>query len=582
VKKTTKNAASLYAGVVNTKQTPQTQPIPGSSQVANSAGGFSFEVNDFDRLQRFLILGSEGGSYYIGEQKLTRDNAAAVTRCIKADGLRTVAQIVKVSDEGRAPKNAPAEFALALCLRLGDDATKLAARKALPKVCRIPTHLFGFVESIKAIGGFGPAVRKSIAAWYTEQDPNQLAMNLIKYQSRNGWSNADLLRKSHAKAKSESISSLFQWATGHMFDERHVVETAQSHLSAAAKQKFIAQGKSQITIWTPKAEAKDKFLSTKPSDEALTLVWAFEKAKQAKKADEIVSLISTYGLPRECIPTNFLNDIGVWEALLDNKGKGMPLTALVRNLPKMTSIGLIKPLSDASQKVVAALNAAAIKKARLHPLNLIIALRQYEQGHGDKGSLTWKADQQVIAALEQAVHLSFEAVEPTNKRFLFGLDVSGSMGGPIAGLPITSAEAGAVLALVAATVEPRTYVHGFADTFKDLGIRKGQSIKEASKRALHSNFGTTDCAVPMTYALKNRLEVDMFIVCTDSETYAGSIHPSQALRKYRAETGIPAKLVVLATTSSSYTIADPDDAGMLDVVGFDTSVPRVVADFAVK
>ena len=59
----------------NTRKTPQSQAIPGSTQVKNSAGGFSWAVDDFTRLDRFLILGTEGGSYYAGEKKLTVENA---------------------------------------------------------------------------------------------------------------------------------------------------------------------------------------------------------------------------------------------------------------------------------------------------------------------------------------------------------------------------------------------------------------------------------------------------------------------------------------------------------------------------
>ncbi len=32
-------------------------------------------------------------------------------------------------------------------------------------------------------------------------------------------------------------------------------------------------------------------------------------------------------------------------------------------------------------------------------------------------------------------------------------------------------------------------------------------------------------------------------------------------------------------TSNGFTLADPNDRGMLDVVGFDTSVPAVISDF---
>src|SRR3954453_5206046 len=94
--------------------TPQSKSLVGSAQVPNSAGGYAWAVDDWTRLDRFLILGSEGGSYYIGEQTLTRENAEAVLRCIKSDGPRAVKRIVAVSHQGRAPKNDPAIFALAL------------------------------------------------------------------------------------------------------------------------------------------------------------------------------------------------------------------------------------------------------------------------------------------------------------------------------------------------------------------------------------------------------------------------------------------------------------------------------------
>ncbi len=92
-------------------------------------------------------------------------------------------------------------------------------------------------------------------------------------------------------------------------------------------------------------------------------------------------------------------------------------------------------------------------------------------------------------------------------------------------------------------------------------------------------FGRTDCALPMLYALERGLKVDAFVVLTDSETWAGKVHPVQALRQYRERTGIAAKLVVVGMVSNGFSIADPNDAGMLDVVGFDAAAPAVIADF---
>ena len=79
---------------------------------------------------------------------------------------------------------------------------------------------------------------------------------------------------------------------------------------------------------------------------------------------------------------------------------------------------------------------------------------------------------------------------------------------------------------------------------------------------------------------RSKVAADVFVVYTDSETWAGNIHPAQALRQYREQTGISAKLVVVGMVSNGFTIADPNDVGMLDVVGFDTAAPAVIADFA--
>ena len=92
-------------------------------------------------------------------------------------------------------------------------------------------------------------------------------------------------------------------------------------------------------------------------------------------------------------------------------------------------------------------------------------------------------------------------------------------------------------------------------------------------------MGGTDCAQPMIYAKKKNLKVDVFIVYTDSETWAGKVHPSKALKQYRAKLGIDAKLIVCAMTSDGFTLADPDDRGMLDMAGFDAAAPDVIRQF---
>jgi 60 kDa SS-A/Ro ribonucleoprotein len=93
-------------------------------------------------------------------------------------------------------------------------------------------------------------------------------------------------------------------------------------------------------------------------------------------------------------------------------------------------------------------------------------------------------------------------------------------------------------------------------------------------------FGGTDCSLPMRWAEQQKIKADAFCVLTDSETWAGSVHPSQALVSYRQKMNRPqAKAVVCGLVSNGFSIADPADRNQLDVIGFDVAVPQLVVDF---
>ena len=124
------------------------------------------------------------------------------------------------------------------------------------------------------------------------------------------------------------------------------------------------------------------------------------------------------------------------------------------------------------------------------------------------------------------------------------------------------------------------HVAAFSDKMIPVAITPRQRLDTTMRIIAGVNWGGTNCALPMLDALENGLEVDTFVVYTDGETWAGATHPCEALRRYRKETGIPAKLVVVAMTSTGFTIADPTDAGMMDVIGFDTAAPQIISDFA--
>src|SRR5215218_6619408 len=128
----TKHYATRLARLV----TPQAEPIPGTAQVPNSAGGYAWPVDEWMRFDRFLIFGSERGTYYIRERTLTAENAMNVRVALEEDGPRAVRRIVEISVAGRAPTNVSVLFAVAMCVGLGNGALRVKALDALPHVAR--------------------------------------------------------------------------------------------------------------------------------------------------------------------------------------------------------------------------------------------------------------------------------------------------------------------------------------------------------------------------------------------------------------------------------------------------------------
>ena len=288
----------------------------------------------------------------------------------------------------------------------------------------------------------------------------------------------------------------------------------------------------------------------------------------------------------------------VWTVLADHR----PITALVRNLATLTRLGVIAPMQSAwaCQRMNAIGNPMTEGYSIIHPINVLSALLTYRSGKSVRGSNTWTPAPQVVDALDQAFERSFATAPQTNQRFYLGIDVSGSMdNGEVAGVPgLSPRMAAAAMAMVIARREPNYYMAGFAadgdwttpgmslrhrgSQMAPLSITASDSLSDAIQKTNALPFGRTDCALPMLDALEKKILVDVFVILTDSETWVGNIHPVAALEKYRKEMGIPAKLVVVGMVSNGFSIADPSDGGMMDVVGFDAAAPALIADFAMS
>ena len=526
----------MLAQMLSYLKTGQRTPMADvkTPQVENSAGGYVWKIDCWSQLVRFLVLGTSAGSYYASARKLTLENAEAVMQCMEADGLRTVRTIVDISTGGRAPRNDAAILALAMCLKAGDLSTRKAAADAVVQVCRTGTHLFQLATAVDAMGGWGRVTRRAFSRWYQRNDVDSLAYQVSKYRQRDGWSHRDVLRKAHPAPPSSAHDALYRWVT-------------KGELSAGAPARLGLVG----------------------------------EAAHADSVEAVVRLITDHGLVREEVPTRFLGDRHVWDALL-RSGRGMPLTAMLRNLAKMTSIGLLSSSSTATRHVYRKLtDAEQLRRARIHPLQVLVALNTYRRGQGVKGKLSWTPDRTVLKALDKAFELSFESVPRTGKRHLLAVDVSGSMSwSEIAGMTgITPAIGAAAMAAVTHRVEASCHLTAFSTKLCTVKLARNASLQTVQDKFDSISMGGTNCALPMLHALKHRLPVDTFVVYTDSETWHGKVHPAEALRRYRDAMGIDARLIVVGMVSNGFTIADPDDKGMLDVVGFDTTAPSLMARF---
>lgn len=524
---------------ISTRRTPQSEKSD-ARQVKNAAGGYTFQIDDWARVHRFLTIGTDGGTYYTNAADLTRDNAEVILRAAAADPVELVRRIVEVSTAGRAPKQNPAIFALAIAASADSEDGRRAALAALPTVARTGTHLFLFARYVEQFRGWGRGLRNAVADWYTAKMPDKLAYQMVKYRQREGWTHRDLLRLAHPVAHAPERRALFDWA------------------------------------------CRGRWGNNLPR-----LVEAFEAAQSATTAQEWVNVINSgVGLSWEMLPDAALGHREVWEALLE---QGIPQAALMRQLPRLTRLGLA---TGATGRTIAAQlqDGDRLKRARVHPINVLVAQRTYASGQSARGDSTWTPAPAISDALDAAFYAAFGAVEPAGKRTLLALDVSGSMTAPASGLPLSCREASGALAMVTAAVEPDHRIVGFTSASRSLW-RNDSGLTEldvSPRRRLDDNlraisnipFGRTDCALPMVWALQNRVEVDTFQIYTDNETWHGQIHPHQALREYRQKMGIDARLAVVAMTATGNSIADPSDPGQLDVSGFDSTVPQLLADFS--
>jgi 60 kDa SS-A/Ro ribonucleoprotein len=529
-------------------------------KILNSCDKEVFQVANSTFLKRFMFLGAENGTLYINKEDLMKQHVNCLESMIKNEEFHN--ELLAIVDEyiTKSFKKDYILFVLArCCVEKKYSLLRSEAYKMVLEICKIPTYLFLFIEFYEFLSkkhnnstGWNAMQKNFVKDWYLSKDPNNLVYLVTKYRNRNNWTHKDVLKLGHIKSSNTIYDYIFKYITTDYdgFKKKQLENTSSN-------------------IKTPEdLDLIDQYLQN------------YEKISQSTDISEITQLIEEHNFVREHLSTTILDDIDIWRALCKN----MPFTALLRNINKITKIGLFEEYPETLVTLINKLNSKeAITKSRVHPLQILIAIKMYSSGKGLKGDLTWEPNKELCTSLNNAFKLSFDNVRSTSKRYNLALDCSGSMEfNKVCGIDCLSPrELSIAFSMILKNVEDNCEINGFSTKFVPLNtISPHFSLEKNIDIVSNLPFAHTDCSIPFTNAIKYNKQVDVFIIITDNETNCNSIEPSEALKRYREHSGINAKLVVVAMASNEFSIADSDDPYMLDIVGFSESTFDAIQEFS--
>jgi len=391
----------------------------------------------------------------------------------------------------------------------------------------------------------GRAMRTAFASWFNAGDVHDVAFPALKARQRatpagEPLALRDVIRIAHVSGRTDAHRTLIGWLAGQVSDA-------------------------------------DVRSTLRDVDDFLT-------AQAVNSPSEAVAVIRERRVPWEFLPSALLADATVWADLTETIG----LTALIRNLARLTRLGTLGPdFSPVVQRVVGRLTSQeALARARIHPMDLYLALKVYGSGvsqpNGRGPAQRWHPVPAITDALETAYDLSFAAAEPTGRKCLIAVDSSGSMtwsavvsgGSPLG----TAYEVANTIAVLLARLEG----HGVHVIDVDTSVHASRVTPRTNLRELAgwgASGGGTDLSLPFTWARRQQMAVDGFVVITDNETWAGNQHPVQALAAYRSAVNQAARVIVVSMTAVGYSIGDTGDPGVLNIAGLDASLPKLIGGF---
>ena len=293
--------------------------------------------------------------------------------------------------------------------------------------------------------------------------------------------------------------------------------------------------------------------------------------KQSSPADDLIlacALIRKYRLAREHVPTHMMDSREVWMALLQNMGA----TAMLRNLNKLTSLGLLNNDAPGSALLRKKLqDLPGLEQARVGPLDILVSADVYSQGTGELGKLTWTPQPWVITALDECfsaytLHLAQSSV-PSKYRVLLGIDLRASMLVKVGST--TGRKAAAATALVWKRLNPHWRFVGFSENgCIPIEIDAGTTLVECLRLFESITPGPADIGSLLADAA-DKLEVyDAIVAFTSQGSFRSSEPLENQMSLYRqiVKCHDSALFSVTMSATPSCTIETDEDLGLHDCV----------------
>ncbi|KAM3722104.1 RNA-binding protein [Dirofilaria immitis] len=345
--------------------------------------------------------------------------------------------------------------------------------------------------------------------------------------------------------------------------------------SVAGTSKSAARrSKSIVETWKPIAEISriSQFLDDFKRLQELTL----------NDVDKAVRLINKNRFEYEHIPEDLLNSKSIWEAILSR----MPLTIMMNNLHKMTFVDLLgsKEHHRAYNEIVVKklMDKKALKEENIHPIRVLLTYAAYFDEHGYKRmeEIDWDPSKDIVTALEKTFCISSHYITPTGLRYCLAFNVTDRIDFSISNNMLPCSQIAAAFAMTFIWTEPHVTTVTFADCMVPFVLDYEMKLYDIHQLMGLFTVNITDCTLPLIWARQNKLPVDAFIICTNNVISNNPHDTFVELQNYRTTMNLPStKLIVINIVGTDFNIANPTDPNMLDICGFNASVPAVIREF---